>query len=157
MLEFVPGDDDQTSKWWGGLSPGLTERVDALVLQDERHAALRAIWEHCAQGSPLRIGDVQSLVADRHRVLADHIRWKPVHPSREELTARLDAIEAPIAAIEAVWDGDSFGWVVLLLAIVAQPSKDHPDFAERALGSYRGETAKPDRRIGVDHRFVVTQ
>ncbi|MEV7907766.1 hypothetical protein [Streptomyces anulatus] len=50
-------------------------------------------------------------------------------------TAR--AIGEPVVAVEALWDGDTEGWFVELVAIVRRPGRCHPHFDERPLAMFR--------------------
>jgi hypothetical protein len=47
--------------------------------------------------------------------------------------------DAPVVAIEALWDGDTTGWMVCLDAILKQPSHLHPQYTEKSLVILRGE------------------
>ena len=47
------------------------------------------------------------------------------------------ATAAPIVAVEAVWDGDTQGWFVRLVAIVRRPGPDHERFDEVLLNLLR--------------------
>lgn len=44
----------------------------------------------------------------------------------DALAAKVQALADPPAAIEAVWDGDTEGWFVLLLAVTSEPRAEYP-------------------------------
>ena len=57
-----------------------------------------------------------------------------------DLQATVDAIPDPVVAIEAVWDGDTNGWFVVLYAIIERSSRLHPRFDEVRLAGLRRGT-----------------
>ena len=98
--------------WWRSLAdqeekPGLYEAQDLLT---ERSAELE------------RRGLVES---------------EPPPPTTAQLIERAAAITAPVVAVEALWDGDSRGWCVDLVAIVRRPSRHHERFDEVPLNVLR--------------------
>ncbi|HVK22118.1 MAG TPA: hypothetical protein VM677_12230 [Actinokineospora sp.] len=58
---------------------------------------------------------------------------EPPPPTTAELIARADGISEPVVAVEAVWDGDTQGWFIDLVAIVGRPGRHHDHFDELTL------------------------
>ncbi|WP_194893429.1 hypothetical protein [Catenulispora pinisilvae] len=106
---------------WNEVPADVRARVDELVIADEWFGAVRELWEN---GREPRIGlnDCQDLVYRRQVELADRIRHKP-EPPRDlpTLIAAVEALPRRPDAIEALWDGDSRGWMTLLLAVTSAP------------------------------------
>jgi hypothetical protein len=66
-------------------------------------------------------------------------------PSRDEILAKVVAVPHTPVAIEALWDGDSIGWYVVLTAITEEPGPTHARYGEYDLASLR--EAGGDMRI----------
>ncbi|WP_432981868.1 hypothetical protein [Dactylosporangium sp. CA-233914] len=58
---------------------------------------------------------------------------EPDPRTTEALIARAAGIGAPVVAVEALWDGDTQGWVVRLVAIVRRPGRRHDRFDDITL------------------------
>ncbi|WP_212829349.1 hypothetical protein [Catellatospora sp. TT07R-123] len=108
----------------GLLSTGATMEAMALVRRDGGPAALR-------------LHDVREMIDARRAELGIPIDDGTIRTDLAEATAALDAITVPVAAVEALWDGDSIGWIVVLFAIVRRPGREHPAFDEMCLGAFR--------------------
>ncbi len=48
-------------------------------------------------------------------------------PSREEIFEKARALPPSVAAIEAYWDGDTTGWIVILCALIEREDGTHAD------------------------------
>lgn len=110
---------------WEALPETLRTQVDELVVADEWFAAVHALWaSRKEQRIPLNV--CQELVHQRQKALADRVRPKP-EPPRDlaTLIAKVTALPRRPDAIEAVWDGDSAGWMVDLVAVTATPRTEH--------------------------------
>jgi hypothetical protein len=82
--------------------------------------------------------EAQDIVAQRLRWLTAHAVVEPETPvTVDDLLGKVRAITAPVVAVEAVWDGDTRGWFVELLAIVERPGRRHPRFDEVSLAVLR--------------------
>lgn len=55
-----------------------------------------------------------------------------------EVTEKAESLPKPPVVIEASWDGDSVGWMLIVSAIIEEPSQQHPQFKEYGLASFRG-------------------
>jgi len=64
------------------------------------------------------------------------VSYRDPVPTLEELIARVASMEARPAAIEAVWDGDTHGWTVDLVAML--PGNDG-EYTERRISSVAAE------------------
>ncbi|MGW0534019.1 hypothetical protein [Streptomyces sp. NPDC003032] len=105
---------------WDALPPVTRERVDELVVAGRRVWAVKEIWqafdgEGFAEPRP-GLNACQDVVAARHEVLADRIA-RPARPTVTDLADRVSAEPGRPVVIEAVWDGDSSGWMVDLVAV----------------------------------------
>lgn len=110
---------------WQMLAEALKAQVDELVVADERFAAIRTLWES-RDKDRISLNVCQDLVCQRQKALADRIRPKPEPPrDLETLIAKVAALPSRPDAIEAIWDGDSIGWMVDLLAVTARPRTEH--------------------------------
>jgi hypothetical protein len=110
-----------TEPAWDQLPAQLRERIDELVLEDERFRAIRELW---SGGGPRRmpLNHCQELVFERYQHLGERVRSKlPAPRDLATLIAKVEALPVRPAAIEALWDGDSVGWMVVLYAITREP------------------------------------
>ncbi|MER6348744.1 hypothetical protein ACWC10_04595 [Streptomyces sp. NPDC001595] len=113
------------SGWWTYLDERTRQEVDAEVLGDRRLMAVRAVWEAL---HPLGLGliDAERVVHTRYEALGDRVRRRPPDPlDVDSLAARAAALPGRVAAIEALWDGDTVhGWFVLLVAVLDGPAEE---------------------------------
>lgn len=87
------------------------------------------------QQQAFSIADAQDVSGMRFATLDGRGEIDPVpEVTVESLLARARAVADRIVAVEAYWDGDSFGWHAVLVAIVDRPSRWHPRFDEVSLG-----------------------
>lgn len=115
----------ETEFEWESLPETLRTRVDELVMADEWFAAVHALWTS-RQERRIPLNTCQQLAHERRVALADRIRPKPKPPrDLATLIANVTALPRRPDAIEAVWDGDSIGWVVDLTAVTAVPRTEH--------------------------------
>jgi hypothetical protein len=93
------------------------------------------------QGPRLRLVQAHELVARRRGWLADRGEIEPEPVLHlHDLQATVDAVADPVVAIEAVWDGDTDGWFVVLFAITERSSRLHPSLDEVRLAAFRRGT-----------------
>ncbi|MDQ0604077.1 hypothetical protein QF037_008422 [Streptomyces canus] len=111
------------SGWWSYLEERTRQEVDADVLRDRRIAAVKSVWEALR---PLGLGlhDAERVVRTRYEALGDRVRIRPPDPlDVPSLAARAAALPGRVAAVEAVWDGDTVhDWFVELLAVLDDPA-----------------------------------
>jgi hypothetical protein len=84
---------------------------------------------------PPGLYEAQDLLIERHVELDRQglVEPKPPPPATAQLIAKASAITADIVAVEALWDGDTEGWYVVLFAIVRRPGRRHERFDEVSL------------------------
>ncbi|MET8631119.1 hypothetical protein ABZW30_46845 [Kitasatospora sp. NPDC004669] len=101
------------------------QEVDANVLRDRRMMAVRAVWEALR---PLELGlrEAEQVVHARYEALGDRVQHSPPDSlDVPSLAARAAALSGQVAAIEALWDGDTVhDWFVLLVAVLDDPAGD---------------------------------
>ncbi|CAM5719129.1 MULTISPECIES: hypothetical protein [Streptomyces] len=149
------------SGWWACLEERTRREVDADVLRDRRLPAVRSVW-NALRPSGLGLADAERVVHARYEVLADQVRRTPPDPlDVPSLAARAAALPGRVAAIEALWDGDTVhDWFVLLIAVLEDPDgeghlatvhhrRDAPPPRTAAAGAGRA----PAGHLGVPFRF----
>ncbi|ALO98424.1 hypothetical protein SHL15_7416 [Streptomyces hygroscopicus subsp. limoneus] len=111
------------SGWWACLEERTRREVDADVLRDRRLPAVRSVHDALR---PLGLGlaEAERVVHARYEALADQVRRTPPDPlDVPSLAARAAALPGRVAAIEALWDGDTVhDWFVLLIAVLEDPN-----------------------------------
>ncbi|MFF8380140.1 hypothetical protein ACF07V_28865 [Streptomyces sp. NPDC015661] len=140
--------ESTTPEWWALLPEGIRAEVDGYVLQDARLRAVRVVLDIC-RSRGLGLHEAEQVVHDRYLHHGDRIARTPLSPlDLESLVARAAGCPGPVAAVEAIWDGDTVhDWFVLLLAITAEPAGEHHlatiyrETAVRYLGDARNEKA----------------
>jgi len=110
------------SDWWAHLTEQTCREVDADVLRDRRLSAVRSVWEALR---PLGVGlhEAEQMVHARYEALGDRVQRTPPDPlDLPSLAARAAVLPGRVAAVEALWDGDTVrGWFVLLVAVLDAP------------------------------------
>jgi hypothetical protein len=110
---------------WGALPARVRAQVDALVLKDHKLQAVKVVREALEEPRP-GLHECMDLVAERFEDLGQRFTRSPTAPlDLDELTAKVQALPHRPAAIEALWDGDSEGWMVYLLAVTLEPRTEH--------------------------------
>jgi hypothetical protein len=113
-----------TESKWDQLPAQLRERIDELVLADERFRAVRELWESGGE-KRISLNRCQDVVHERYLHFGDRVRFKQPPPRDvATLTAAVEAIEVRPSAIEALWDGDTTGWMVFLYAVTREPRSE---------------------------------
>lgn len=79
--------------------------------------------------------DLQDLLIARRDELDRQglVQPEPPPPTTAQLIEAAAAIDGPVVAVEALWDGDTQGWFVELAAIVRRPGRHHDRFDEVTL------------------------
>jgi hypothetical protein len=104
------------------LEERTRREVDADVLRDRPLPAVRSVWEALR---PLGVGlhEAERVVHARYEALGDRVRRTPPDPlDLALLAARAAAFPGRVAAVEALWDGDTVhDWFVVLVAVLDAP------------------------------------
>ncbi|MYW01122.1 hypothetical protein [Streptomyces sp. SID3343] len=121
---------------WGALPAGAQDRIDALLAKKHHVQAIKAIRDASPQPVP-GIHECMDLVTERCAALGLlRVPRVPTAPlNLDALTAKVRGLPRRPAAIEAVWDGDTEGWFVRLLAVMTAPNAEH----DLALVQYGGD------------------
>ncbi len=100
--------------------------------------AIVGLREHARLEPKPGLYEAQDLVVRRLQWLTEYggVNTEPT-VTVADLLDRARAIAAPVAAIEAIWDGDTQGWFVELLAIVERAGPRHPRYDEVSLALIR--------------------
>jgi hypothetical protein len=110
---------------WGALSPQVRAQLDALVQRGHKLQAIKVVREAVKEPQP-GLYECMDLVAERFADLGQRFTRSPTAPlDLDDLTARIQALPHPPAAIEALWNGDSEGWMIYLLAVTLEPRTEH--------------------------------
>ncbi|MEU6028169.1 hypothetical protein ABZ825_14260 [Streptomyces tauricus] len=117
--------------WWDALPVSVRERVDEFVLSDRRLQAIQAVmeavrgqWEGVQAPRP-GLHECDRVVMARYQALADRIVRRPEPPrDAESLAARIGELPGRLVAVEAIWDGDTSGWFVVLVAVLDGPPSE---------------------------------
>jgi hypothetical protein len=112
------------------------ERLDHALTSEGVICAIK--WLVDVHGSS--ISEAHLFVVDRAHAIGYTL--DPPEPDIADLRSKIAALGAPPLAIEAIWDGDSRGWLVLLLAIARSEAGE---LTELQLGQFRDPTG--DMRI----------
>ncbi|MFG2509867.1 hypothetical protein ACGFOW_30715 [Streptomyces rubiginosohelvolus] len=110
------------SGWWAYLEERTRREVDADVLRDRRLSAVKSVREALR---PLGVGlhEAELVVHARYEALGDRVQYTPPDPlDLPSLAARVAALPGRVAAVEALWDGDTVhDWFVELVAVLDAP------------------------------------
>ena len=107
------------------LSRQVRGQVDDLVMQGRKLQAVKVVRDSLGDRRP-GLYECVDLVAERFEDLGQRFTRSPTAPvDLEELTAKVKALPQRPAAIEAVWDGDSEGWMVDLMAVTIEPRAEY--------------------------------
>lgn len=111
------------SGWWPYLEDRTRREADAHVLRDRYIAALLVVWE-ALRPLGVSLHDAEKVVHARYEALGDRVRRTPPDPlDVASLAARAAGHPGRVAAVEAVWDGDTVhGWFVCLVVVLDDPS-----------------------------------
>ncbi|MFH8982936.1 hypothetical protein [Streptomyces varsoviensis] len=112
----------RTSDWWAYLDEWTRQEVDADVLRDRPLLAVVCVREALR---PLGVGlhEAERVVHARYEALGDRVQHTPPDPlDLPSLAARAAALPGRVAAVEALWDGDTVhDWFVVLVAVLDAP------------------------------------
>jgi hypothetical protein len=109
---------------WERLPNELRSRVDELIADDRKLPAIMAIRDTLDEPRP-GIYECMDLLAERYAEL-DQPWFRRSPPLDIDVLARQAAtLPHPPDAIEALWDGDTDGWFVCLVAVTLRPKFEH--------------------------------
>ncbi|CAM5744215.1 hypothetical protein SALBM311S_08497 [Streptomyces alboniger] len=110
------------SGWWAYLEEQTCREVDAAVLRDRQLSAVRSVWE-ALRPLGVSLHEAERVVHARYEALGDRVQRTPPDPlDIPALSARAAALPGHVAAVEAMWDGDTVhDWFVLLVAVLDSP------------------------------------
>lgn len=116
--------------WWDALSRQLRDRIDELLCEGRLIAAVVLLRREGGLQPPPGLYQAQDLLNERRAELDRRglVEPEPVSPTTAKLIEKTAAITAPVVAVEALWDGDTQGWYVDLVAIVRRPGRHHNRF-----------------------------
>jgi hypothetical protein len=101
----------------------LAARLDTLLSEDREIQAFKLLWDALEPRPSLP--EAQELVAARKDALGLAIRKPSPTPDVDALCTRLMSLEPKPVALEALWDGDTHGWFVVLEALLPVPSREN--------------------------------
>jgi hypothetical protein len=111
---------------WVALPAAARSAVDSLIQQDHRIAAVARIREAIPAESRPGLYETLDVVAERYRELGQRFESYPTPPlNLETLAEKVESLPGRTVAIEALWDGDTDGWYVDLMALTDAPTADH--------------------------------
>lgn len=110
---------------WKAMSAQTRAQVDDFVMKGHKLQAVKVIREALQDLRP-GLYECMDLVAERFKDLGQRFTRTPTAPlDLDELAAKIQALPHRPSAIEALWDGDSEGWKVDLLAVTSEPRTEH--------------------------------
>ncbi|MFB6718146.1 hypothetical protein ACFCZY_13520 [Streptomyces sp. NPDC056237] len=145
------------SGWWTYLEDRTRREVDENVLRDRPLMAVKAVWQALR---PLGLGlrEAEQVVHARYEILGDRVRRTQPDPlDVPSLAARVVAHPGRVAAVEALWDGDTVhDWFVLLVAVMDDPSGEaHLATVHRRTGGPAPGTAADRAGQALAHHLGV--
>ncbi|MFI8325787.1 hypothetical protein [Streptomyces sp. NPDC085529] len=136
---------------WAALPQAVRERLDAHVLRRSRLMAARQVLDAGLHPRP-GLYACLDLVHVREEILADRLVPLPARDA-DTLTARAEALGWPVAALESAWDGDSWGWILVLDAVGGAGERAAlAQWQEVVWDGPRAVAAEVARRLGVPVR-----
>jgi len=116
---------------WHAIEPRLLERIDQLLCTGQLIHAVVLLRQEGTQPPP-GLYAAQDLLLERRAELDRQglLQPPPPPPTTAQLIEAAEAVTTPILAVEAMWDGDTQGWFVRLVAIVDRPGRHHDRFDE---------------------------
>ncbi|WP_432199111.1 hypothetical protein [Streptomyces sp. bgisy027] len=111
------------SGWWAYLEERTRRAVDAEVLRDRRMTAVKSVWK-ALRPLGLSLNEAEQVVHARYEALGEHVQRRPPDPlDVPSLASRAAVLPGRVAAVEALWDGDTVhDWFVLLVAVLDDPA-----------------------------------
>ncbi|MEH0416081.1 hypothetical protein [Streptomyces sp. B21-083] len=114
------------SPMWAMLSAAERSAVDGLIHEDHRLAAVARVREAFPDESRPYLYETLDMVAERYQELGRRFERYPTPPLNPvTLMEKVKTLPGQTVAIEALWDGDTDGWCVDLLALTDHPAAEH--------------------------------
>ncbi|MFE3542721.1 hypothetical protein ACFXK0_07095 [Nocardia sp. NPDC059177] len=113
-----------TTPLWARIPAEVRAHIDELLAQHRKLQAIAVIRDHVDNPRPGLL-ECQALLAKRCAELGYSLVRLSPPLDLDTLTDAVAALPMPPDAIEALWDGDSDGWFVCLVAVTAQPRAEH--------------------------------
>jgi len=111
---------------WAALSAAERSAVDGLIQRDHRLAAVARMREAFPAEDRPGLYETLDVVAARYRELGRRFERLPTPPlDLTTLAEQVEALPGRTVAIEALWDGDSEGWFVHLMAHTDVPVAEY--------------------------------
>lgn len=111
---------------WAELPATDRSAVDSLIQKDHRIAAVKRLRETFPVDSRPGLYEALDVVAERYQELGQRFERYPTPPlNLLTLTEEVNALPGRTVAIEALWDGDTDGWCVDLMALTDDPAAEH--------------------------------
>ncbi|MBK3562162.1 hypothetical protein [Streptomyces sp. MBT62] len=111
---------------WAALSAAERSAVDGLIQRDHRLAAVARVRETFPAEDRPGLYETLDVVAARYEELGQRFERLPTPPlDLTALTEQVEALPGRTVAVEALWDGDSEGWYVYLMAHTEVPLAEH--------------------------------
>ena len=111
---------------WAALSAAERSAVDELIRRDHRLPAVVRMREAFPAESRPGLYETLDVVAERYQELGVSFERRPTPPlDLTTLTEQVEALPGRTVAIEAMWDGDSDGWCVDLMAHTDAPVAEY--------------------------------
>ncbi|XUL85756.1 hypothetical protein ACQ86D_02815 [Streptomyces galilaeus] len=111
---------------WAALPAAEQSAVDGLIQRDHRLAAVALLREAFRAEVRPGIHEALDVVAERYRELGQRFERFPTPPlDLAALTEQVETLPGRTVAVEALWDGDSDGWCVDLMALTEAPVGEH--------------------------------
>ncbi|MGW1843072.1 hypothetical protein [Streptomyces sp. NPDC001966] len=149
-------DSHRAQLLWRTLPAAVRERVDELVLAGRNIQAVQAMRESGIDPRP-ELHECAEVLDGRQRELADRLP-PPAPRDVGTLAGAAGALPRDPVAVEAVWDGDTWGWIVVLTAVLAEPWESVALAGFRIGAAGTGEAARTGRelaaRLGIPFRFA---
>ncbi|MGS2640875.1 hypothetical protein [Streptosporangium sp. LJ11] len=125
--------------WWAALSPQVRGRIDEQLRRQRLIEAIVLLRSEGGFDLAPDLYEMQNMLRERSVWLAEQglvdLEEPPVQVP--QLIGMVNAISEPVVAVEVLWDGDTQGWFVELVAIVQRPGRYHHRFDERPLALFR--------------------
>ncbi|WP_444950069.1 hypothetical protein [Micromonospora ureilytica] len=121
--------------WWVALNRQLQDRIDELLCTDRLIQAVVLLRREGQLHPSPGLYEAQDMLMRRRRELDSQGLVAPNAPPLKtaQLIELANAATPPVAAVEALWDGDTQGWFVRLMLIVHLKGQHHELYDEVSL------------------------
>ncbi|WP_433356447.1 hypothetical protein ACQPYV_05515 [Micromonospora saelicesensis] len=121
--------------WWVALNRQLQDRIDELLCTDRLIQAVVLLRREGQLHPSPGLYEAQDMLMRRRRELDSQGLVAPKAPplTTAQLIELATAATPPVAAVEALWDGDTQGWFICLVLIVHRKGQHHELYDEVSL------------------------